>query len=114
MIDGLEKDAVGRSRLNPLNAISGTEAGDRNNRIDVFNSQIVSLIRGPGDSDAKSEERLKKLQIDYGDNDAQIKFKLAQLREKVAGNNPTPILDAHTPKGPAPVKQFNLDGTPKN
>jgi hypothetical protein len=113
MIDQLEKAALARSRVNPLNAIPGTEASDRGNQIDVMNSRIIGLIRGPGDSDAKSEERLKKMQIDYGDNDATIKFKLAQLRDQVAGNNSTPILDAHAPKAPPKVAQTNIDGTPK-
>ncbi len=113
MLDQLQSDAVGRSRVNPLNAVPGTDAGDRDNRIDVMNSQIVSLIRGQGDSDAKSEERLKKLQIKYTDNDAQIQFKLDQLREKVAGNNPTPILDRYSPKAPPKAAEFNLDGSPK-
>ncbi len=113
MLDGLQSDALGRSMANPLNSVPGTDAGDRNNRIDVVNSQIVSLIRGQGDSDAKSEERLKKLQIDYTDNDAAIQFKIDQLREKVAGNNPTPILDRYSPKAPPKAAEFNLDGSPK-
>ncbi len=113
MLDTLQSDATNRSRVNPLNAIPGTDAGDRDNRIDVLNSQIVSLIRGQGDSDAKSEERLKKLQINYTDNDAQIQFKIDQLREKVAGNNPTPILDRYSPKAPPKAAEFNLDGSPK-
>lgn len=99
----MEKDAKDRSPLNPLNLVPGTDARERDKRIDLYNARVVSFLRGVGDADARSEERLAQFQIGYRDTNEEIATKVRLMQQKVRGNLPTPLLDTYGKSGPSGV-----------